>query len=64
MELTNTRKILDVRDADLSDSRFSEVKADERPVRGRELARVYVHKVNLAGAQFDDVTYRARRSIM
>jgi uncharacterized protein YjbI with pentapeptide repeats len=55
MELTNTRKILHVRDADLTDSRFSEVKLTNVQFDDVNLQGSTFTKANLASAQFDDV---------
>jgi len=55
MELTNTREILHVRDADLTDSRFSDAKLTNAKFDDVNLQGSTFTKANLAGAQFDDV---------
>ena len=55
MELTNTRKILHVRDADLTDSRFSEVKLTNVQFDDVNLQGSTFTNANLAGVRFRDV---------
>ena len=52
MELTNTREILHVRDADLTDSRFSSAK----------LTNAHFDDVNLQGSTFTNVIWQAPSS--
>ncbi len=55
MELTNAREILHVRDADLTDSRFSDAKPIDTQFNDVNLQGSTFTRANLAGAQFDDV---------
>jgi hypothetical protein len=55
MELTNTREILQVRDADLTDSRFSNSKLTNAKFDDVNLQGSTFTNANLAGARFRDV---------
>ncbi len=55
MEITNTREILQVRDADLTDSRFSGAKLMNAQFDDVNLQGVRFTNANLAGARFRDV---------
>jgi uncharacterized protein YjbI with pentapeptide repeats len=55
MEITNTREILQVHDADLTDSRFSDAKLTNVQFDDVNLQGSAFTKANLASAQFDDV---------
>jgi len=55
MELTNTREMLQVRDADLTDSRFSDAKLTNAQFDDVNLQGSTFTKANLASARFDDV---------
>jgi uncharacterized protein YjbI with pentapeptide repeats len=55
MEITNTREILQVHDADLTESRFSDAKLTSAKFDDVNLQGSTFTKANLAGAQFDDV---------
>ena len=57
MELTNTREILHVRDADLTDSRFSSAKLTNAQFDDVNLQGSTFTNVNLAGVRFDDVNW-------
>jgi predicted enzyme related to lactoylglutathione lyase len=58
MELTNTREILHVRDADLTDSRFSGSKLTNAQFDDVNLQGSKFTNVNLAGAHFNDVNWQ------
>jgi predicted enzyme related to lactoylglutathione lyase len=58
MELTNTREIIHVRDADLTDSSFSSAKLTNAQFDDVNLQGSTFTNVNLAGAQFDDVNWQ------
>jgi hypothetical protein len=55
MELTNTREVLQVRDADLTESHFSDARLTNAKFDGVNLQGSTFTKANLAGAKFDDV---------
>jgi predicted enzyme related to lactoylglutathione lyase len=55
MDLTNTREILHVRDADLTDSRFSDVKLTSAQFDDVNLQGSALTHANLAGVRFLDV---------